>query len=164
MSTDEGREYQRSLVRAINAELGALGWSRSRLARESGLNPQQLDRIFNLRRDLNVTQLDRIIRALGVTPDYLTAQARRWDQRATTPVGRPVTRLTRAELLGLLASPSSDETLQTRLGNVGLGSGDHGKDLEALRTAIQQLRRDELLALLGDLAADERPHNHRNGA
>src|SRR6478752_5381854 len=82
---DEGnREYQRVLVAAIRAELGGRGWSRKQLAERSGITEQQMERIFNLKRDMNVAQFEQIADALGVEPDDLALEARRWRAGTTT--------------------------------------------------------------------------------
>jgi transcriptional regulator with XRE-family HTH domain len=76
MSTD--REYQRQLVAAIDAEMGVRRWSRRHLSELAGITSQTMDRIFLLRRDLNVQQLDSIAHALGVSPEYLVGKAKEW--------------------------------------------------------------------------------------
>lgn len=83
MALDGVKNYQRTLVAAIDAEIGVRRWSRARLAKEAGITSQTLDRIFLLRRDMNIEQLGDIAAALGVTPEYLVHSARVWSERIT---------------------------------------------------------------------------------
>lgn len=79
------RSYQRQLIAAIDAELGVRRWSRRHLADESGINIQTLDRVFLLRRDMNVEQFAAIAHALGMEPDDIVNRAKLWaDQKAVT--------------------------------------------------------------------------------
>ena len=78
MSSERG--YQRSLIRAINAEIGARQWSRKYLAARAGIPIVTADRFFALKRDLNVTQLADIAAALDVTVDHLASEAERWTE------------------------------------------------------------------------------------
>lgn len=80
---NSSREYQRTLVAAINAELGGLGWTRKQLADEIGISEQSLMRYFNLKRDMNIEQFAQIAGVLGVTPEYLVDKARVWSERTT---------------------------------------------------------------------------------
>jgi transcriptional regulator with XRE-family HTH domain len=79
--SDDGREYQRSLVAAIDAEIGVRRWSRGHLADLAGINRQTMDRIFLLRRDMNVAQLSAIADALGIDPGVIALRAKEWRQR-----------------------------------------------------------------------------------
>jgi transcriptional regulator with XRE-family HTH domain len=76
-------KHQRLLVAAINAEIGGRGWTRKYLGEKSGISPQQMERIFNLKRQMTVQQWGAIADALGVTMDYLAAESRKWETTLT---------------------------------------------------------------------------------
>jgi transcriptional regulator with XRE-family HTH domain len=71
------REYQRAVVAALNAELGARGWTRKHLGERAGITEQTMMRIFRCERDMNVEQLGAMLNALGVTAQYLAMEAER---------------------------------------------------------------------------------------
>src|SRR6478609_6046399 len=131
MTTSGGddRQYQQALVAAIRSELGGRGWSRKQLAELSGITEQTMERIFNLKRDMSVRQVEQIAAALGVEPESLALEARRW--RAGTSTGRLSTGIPasdyatwgsthlptdpRSLLRSLIDNPDMDDELTHRL-------------------------------------------------
>ncbi len=71
-------KHQRLLVAAINAEIGGRGWTRKYLGDKAGISAQQMERIFNLKRQMTVQQWGAIADALGVTMDYLAGESQKW--------------------------------------------------------------------------------------
>jgi transcriptional regulator with XRE-family HTH domain len=149
------RTYQGALVAAIKAEIGGRGWSRKELAQRSGITEQTMERIFNLKRDMNVTQLEQIAGALGIEPDDLAIEARRW--RAGTSTGRIPPGLPRMSvdprslLQHLLDNPDNDDVLLTRLADARQHIGDKSSRAKRLADEIRQLRSAELERALSDL-------------
>jgi lambda repressor-like predicted transcriptional regulator len=81
------RTYQAALIAAINAEMGGLGLSRRQMLARAGLSENTMERVFRLQRDLNVTQIEAMANAMGVTPEYIAARAAEW--RTKGPDGNP---------------------------------------------------------------------------
>src|SRR5690349_14385993 len=130
------KDYQRALVAALMAELGGRGWSRKRLADESGLTDQTLRRVFRLERDMNVAQLAAMADALGVTIEHLAAEADRWSRELpATSSERPAQRPTdpRELIRWLMDNPSRDDVLLARFGEVESRTGVSGNALAGLR-------------------------------
>lgn len=79
MDTDRG--YQAAIIAAINAELGGRGISRSGMLKAAGLSTDTMQRVFRMERDLKVDQIDKMARALGITPEYLMERASEWRKK-----------------------------------------------------------------------------------
>jgi transcriptional regulator with XRE-family HTH domain len=150
------REYQRALVAAIKSEIGGRGWSRKHLAELSGITEQQMERIFNLKRDMSVAQLDAIAGALGVEPDDLAMAARRWrDPHVTTnTIGQSGTD-PRTLIRELLDNPDKDTELLDRLAEAAQHLGDKSARAKRLAQEIRNTRRDELAHALASLPPAE---------
>lgn len=152
MIQPDDRRYQQALVAAIKAELGGRGWSRKQLAERSGISEQQMERIFNLKRDMNVTQFEQIADALSVEPDDLAIEARRWRARGTsTPVVPQTGTDPRALLQHLLDNPDKDTELLTRLAKSSEHLGDRTRQAQRLAAEIRQVRSEELTKALASL-------------
>ena len=150
MST-HGRDLQRSIAAAVNAELGGRGWTRKYLAAQAGITEQTMERIMNLKRDMDVAQLGSIADALGVTTEHLMAEARRWRERTSVPTDSRE----RASLLNyLLNSPQQDEELVRRLGALESQMGVSGVGVQRLAAKIRHDRKAELTEMLHALAPD----------
>jgi transcriptional regulator with XRE-family HTH domain len=162
---DTDRDYQGQLVEAIDAELGVRRWSRRRLARESGINAQTLDRVFLLQRDMNIQQLDQIATALGVTPEYLVEKAREW-RGGISHVSRPAPAVVvvtdpRSLIAQLLDEPDTDGELVRRLGEAAGLTGVSPARLKRLQDEIRLVRQGELQRALDALptTAEQRHAN-----
>lgn len=147
--------HQRVLVAAINAEIGGRGWTRKYLGERAGISPQQMERIFNLKRPMNVEQWGAIADALGVTMDYLAGEANRWQDalpRSSAPAPSPEGGVDpRSLLLQLLAEPSSDAELVSRLSEAAALPGVTGNRLKRLQDEIRHTRKGELQRALDAL-------------
>lgn len=146
------RDYQQALVAAISAELGGRGWTRKQLADASGITDQTLRRVMRLERDMNVAQLGAIVDALGVTHEYLAAEAEHW--RSSSPGARSDLRRPtdpRGLIAWLIANPSQDDVLNDRLSEIGNQTGLSGNALAKLRDEVMNMRRRELDASLSAL-------------
>lgn len=153
--TGGGWDYQRAIVAALNAEIGARGWTRKYLGELAGINEQQMLRLFNCHRQLNVAQLGAMVDALGVTIEHIAAEADRWSRELpATRSDRPAPRPTdpRELLLWLIANPSQDDVLNGRLSEVESRTGLSGNALGKLRDQIRHTRRAELRRALAALA------------
>jgi transcriptional regulator with XRE-family HTH domain len=156
MTQPDDRRYQQALVAAIRAELGGRGWSRKQLAERSGITEQQMERIFNLKRDMNVAQFEQIADALGVAPDDLAVEARRWRTGGTSTSRIPMDlpRLPtdpRLLLQALIDNPDMDDELAHRLDQAAAHVGGKSYRSKQLAAEIRQLRRAELERALNDL-------------
>jgi transcriptional regulator with XRE-family HTH domain len=158
MTHPDERRYQRSLVAAIRAELGGRGWSRKELAERSGITEQQMERLFNLKRDMNVAQLEQIASALGVEPDDLALEARRWRGTSTghlSPGIRQSGADPRTLLQHLLDNPDNDDVLVARLAESRKHLGDKSLRAKRLADEIRQVRSEELSRALASLPPSE---------
>lgn len=176
-TTGDDWAYQRAVAAAVNAEIGGRGWTRKHLAAVSGISEQQMERILNLKRQMNVQQLGQIIDALGVTPEYLAAEVNTWRRRQA---GLPVEPITygpqvplsavdlRATIRDLLAQPDSDGELSRRLVDIELRTGVKGRRLERLLAQVRQSRQEELTRALAALPPagegdSDAPNQHQGG-
>lgn len=111
---DHEWDYQRAIVAALNAEIGARGWTRKHLGELSGIGEQTMMRIFRCERNMNVQQLGAMADALGITIEHLAAEADRWSLELPGTRGdRPAPRPTdpRGLIEWLLANPSQVATM-----------------------------------------------------
>lgn len=154
---DNGKRLQRQLIAALDAELGIRRWSRRHLAEVSGINRQTMDRIFTFQRDLNIEQLGKIAEALGVQPDDIMSAA------ITTGIDRAAGRIStglppkgdpRALLVYLLAHPTEDPELITRLDEARQHVGDTSGRAKRLADQIRATRSAELQRRLDALPFD----------
>ena len=150
-SMEKDWTYQAELIAAINAELGARGWSRRELLTRAGLSENTMERVFRLQRDLNVRQIEQMAAALGVAPEYIARQAamRRGEvvppsEHAGPPAGADV----RTIILWLLEHPEDDAELTTRLGEAATQVDASGKQMARLFDTIREVRRAELMQAL----------------
>lgn len=114
------REYQRALVAAIDAELGVRRWSRARLAELSGIKSQTMDRVFLLRRDMNVAQLAAIASALELEPDELVMRAKEWRTRLPAPLDQMISN---ADVLTETQKEQARNEFRTKRDNPGSAPG-----------------------------------------
>lgn len=138
--------YQRAIVAALNAEIGARGWTRKYLGELAGIGEQTMMRIFRCERNMNVQQLGAMVDALGVTIEHLAAEADRWSRELPAMPQRPTD--PRALIEWLIANPSQDDVLNTRLGELESRTGLTGNALAKLRDQVETVRRTELKASL----------------
>jgi hypothetical protein len=119
-----------------------------------------MERIFNLKRQMNVQQWGAIADALGVTMDYLAGESRRWANEPPTPAPH-VAADPRSLITQLLADPTTDAELATRLSEAAALPGVTGARLKRLQSEIRQTRQGELRRALDALppAAEQRHAN-----
>lgn len=149
---EPGREYQRFLVQAINAERAAQGLTIKELARRAGIGERTMLRINGLERDLDFQQIEQIARALNVTVSALTlaAEARRAGTTTTKPLSHsPVD--PRMLLQHLLDNPDEDTELLARLSEAREHVGDRSARAKRLADEIRHTRHGELTRALDSL-------------
>jgi transcriptional regulator with XRE-family HTH domain len=151
-------DYQRAMVSALRAEIAARGWTRKELGERAGINEQTMLRTFLCKRAMNVAQLSAMADALGVTIEYLAGEADRWARdlpatRSDRPVHRPTD--PRELIAWLIANPSQDDVLNTRLSEVERRTGLTGNALAQLRDQVTRSRRAELTKALRALPPSE---------
>jgi lambda repressor-like predicted transcriptional regulator len=151
------RTYQAALIAAINAEMGGLGLSRRQMLARAGLSENTMERVFRLQRDLNVTQIEAMAEAMGVTPEHIARRASEWrgradgDDPATASVTSHLSEDPRTLIRYLMDHPDNDGTLQTRLGELRRESGASSRTLAAVEHEMVNNRRTELARALDAL-------------
>jgi transcriptional regulator with XRE-family HTH domain len=140
-------KHQRVLVAAMNAEMGGRGWTRKYLGERAGITPQQMERIFNLKRPMNVEQFGAIADALGVSMDYLAGESQRWAGISHAPASGPSPEQgmdPRTLIRALLDDPDSDAELNRRLSEARGLTGVSAARMKRLTDEIRSLRQGEL--------------------
>lgn len=156
--------HQRAIVAALNAEIGARGWTRKELGERAGIAEQTMLRLFLCRRPMRVDQLGAMVDALGVSIEHVVSEANRWERELpVTPSAQPSQRPTdpRELIAWLIDNPKADDVLTTRLGEVEQRTGLTGNALRAIRDQIGRARRTELQQALRALPPSENRANHR---
>lgn len=162
MSTGD-RTYQRILIDQANAEMGRQRISRRELARITGIPRTTMDRLFQLDRDMNVTQWGAIATALGFDPGVL---ARKATGEVVPPASeqRPSANADARTLIQWLVDhPDDDAELQARLSDSASGSL-RGRAQRRVHDTIRDIRRKELENALAALPPSSHPQDRGHGA
>lgn len=155
-------KHQRAIVAALNAELGARGWTRKQLAQRTGIAEQTLMRLFLCRRPMRLDQLGAMIDALGITSEHLVSEAHRWSRALVQESERQPRPTDPRELLQwLIDNPNADDVLQARLSEATEKTGLSGNTLTELRDEVVTARRRDLERSLRALTpSPKRASNH----
>jgi hypothetical protein len=116
-----------------------------------------LDRVFTLKRDMNVAQFELIANALGVTTDHIVIAAEHW-RTGTPPPGQTQSAVPdpRKLIRFLLDHPNQDQVLLTRLSEATGHVGGKGTRMKQLEAEIRSNRSEELTSALAALPSTDR--------